>query len=118
MSHLRNRESLSSPLLDLLAPQYLLSQGISATEEWQLLPNTDITIYRRKQALPRARLYFSTQRYEGPLDLDTLRHSIQDAHDTIMTAVENVLKDGDNLTRDMGGTANTVELGKAIEAAV
>jgi tartrate dehydrogenase/decarboxylase/D-malate dehydrogenase len=42
----------------------------------------------------------------------------QAAHDTIMTAVENVLKDGANLTRDMGGTANTQELGKAIEAAI
>ena len=42
----------------------------------------------------------------------------QAAHDTIMAAVENVLKDGVNLTRDMGGTANTVELGKAIETAI
>lgn len=42
----------------------------------------------------------------------------QAAHDTIMVAVENVLKDGVNLTRDMGGTANTVELGKAIETAI
>lgn len=42
----------------------------------------------------------------------------QEAHDTIMAAVENVLKDGANLTRDMGGTANTVELGKAIETAI
>jgi len=42
----------------------------------------------------------------------------QDAHDTVMTAVENVLKDGGNLTRDMGGTADTIELGKTIEAAI
>jgi isocitrate/isopropylmalate dehydrogenase len=35
-----------------------------------------------------------------------------------MTAIENVLKGGGNLTRDMGGTANTTELGKAIEAAI
>jgi tartrate dehydrogenase/decarboxylase/D-malate dehydrogenase len=42
----------------------------------------------------------------------------QEAHDTIMAAVENVLKDGAHLTRDMGGTANTVELGKAIETAI
>jgi tartrate dehydrogenase/decarboxylase/D-malate dehydrogenase len=54
--------------------------------------------------------------WAGAMMLQHLGH--QDAHDTIMTAVENVLKDGDNLTRDMGGTANTVELGKAIEAAV
>ncbi len=48
-----------------------------------------------------------------------LRHlGYQDAHDTIMTAVENVLKDGGNLTRDMGGTANTTELAKAIESAI
>jgi tartrate dehydrogenase/decarboxylase/D-malate dehydrogenase len=42
----------------------------------------------------------------------------QDAHDTIMQAVEDVLKDGGNLTRDMGGKASTEELGKAIEAAI
>ena len=42
----------------------------------------------------------------------------QAAHDTIMAAVENVLKDGVNLTRDLGGRANTVELGKAIETAI
>ena len=48
-----------------------------------------------------------------------LQHlGLQDAHDAIMTAVENVLKDGGHLTRDMGGTANTTELGKAIEAAI
>jgi isocitrate/isopropylmalate dehydrogenase len=29
-----------------------------------------------------------------------------------------VLKDGGNLTRDMGGTADTIELGKAIAAAI
>jgi|TARA_B100001250_G_scaffold165213_1_gene142217 tartrate dehydrogenase/decarboxylase/D-malate dehydrogenase len=36
-------------------------------------------------------------------------------HDTIMSAIERVLKKGENLTRDMGGKANTLELGKAIE---
>lgn len=54
--------------------------------------------------------------WAGAMMLQHLGH--QDAHDTIMTAVENVLKDGGNLTRDMGGTANTQELGKAIEEAI
>ena len=35
----------------------------------------------------------------------------QDAHDDIMTAIENVLREGANLTPDMGGKANTEELG-------
>lgn len=42
----------------------------------------------------------------------------QDAHDDIMTAIENVLREGTNLTPDMGGKANTEELGKAIAAAI
>jgi len=54
--------------------------------------------------------------WAGAMMLQHLGH--QDAHDTVMTAIENVLKDGGNLTRDMGGTANTTELGKAIEAAL
>ena len=42
----------------------------------------------------------------------------QDAHDDIMTAIENVLREGANLTPDMGGKANTEERGKAIAAAI
>ena len=42
----------------------------------------------------------------------------RDAHDTIMAAIETVLREGRQLTRDMGGKANTVELGKAIAAAI
>jgi tartrate dehydrogenase/decarboxylase/D-malate dehydrogenase len=38
-------------------------------------------------------------------------------HDSIMAAVERVLREGRCLTRDMGGTASTEELGKAIAAA-
>jgi tartrate dehydrogenase/decarboxylase/D-malate dehydrogenase len=54
--------------------------------------------------------------WAGAMMLQHLGH--EDAHDTIMAAVENVLKDGGNLTRDMGGTAATTELGNAIEAAI
>ena len=42
----------------------------------------------------------------------------QDAHADIMTAIENVLRESANLTPDMGGKANTEELGKAIAAAI
>jgi tartrate dehydrogenase/decarboxylase/D-malate dehydrogenase len=54
--------------------------------------------------------------WAGAMMLQHLGH--QGAHDTIMTAIENVLRDGDNLTRDMGGTANTEQLGKAVAAAI
>ena len=40
------------------------------------------------------------------------------AHDDIVLAIENVLREGIDLTPDMGGKAKTVELAKAIEAAV
>jgi tartrate dehydrogenase/decarboxylase/D-malate dehydrogenase len=42
----------------------------------------------------------------------------QEVHDVIMTAIEDVLSAADNLTPDMGGKANTEELGKAIAAAI
>jgi isocitrate/isopropylmalate dehydrogenase len=35
-----------------------------------------------------------------------------------MRAVEDVLRESAHLTRDMGGKASTVELGKAIENAI
>ncbi len=41
-----------------------------------------------------------------------------EAHDAIMQAVESVLAEGDCLTRDMGGTAGTTDLGRAIAEAV
>lgn len=39
-------------------------------------------------------------------------------HDLILSAIENVLKDKQSLTRDMGGTANTRELTDAVIAAI
>jgi tartrate dehydrogenase/decarboxylase/D-malate dehydrogenase len=42
----------------------------------------------------------------------------QGAHDSIMQAVENVLRDGGCMTADMGGNAKTVDLGKAIAEAI
>jgi len=39
-------------------------------------------------------------------------------HDTLMEAIETVLRDGKNLTRDMGGNAGTHELGQALVEAI
>lgn len=41
-----------------------------------------------------------------------------EVHDTIMGAVETVLREGADLTRDMGGSASTQELGQAVEQAI
>jgi tartrate dehydrogenase/decarboxylase/D-malate dehydrogenase len=38
----------------------------------------------------------------------------QDAHDAIITAIEDVIREGDNLTRDMGGNASCVDCGSAV----
>ena len=54
--------------------------------------------------------------WSGAMMLQHLGH--QDAHDTIMLAIENVLRDRQSLTPDMGGTGSTQELGKAIAAAI
>ncbi len=54
--------------------------------------------------------------WAGAMMLQHLGH--RDAHDTIMTAIEDTLRDNANLTPDMGGKSNTEGLGKAIEAAI
>jgi tartrate dehydrogenase/decarboxylase/D-malate dehydrogenase len=54
--------------------------------------------------------------WAGAMMLDHLGYG--DAHDSIMTAIEEVLRSGSNLTPDMGGKADTVELGRAIAAAI
>jgi tartrate dehydrogenase/decarboxylase/D-malate dehydrogenase len=55
------------------------------------------------------------QIWSGAMMLDHLGH--KSAGDAILRAIETVLRDGPR-TRDMGGTASTVELGKAIAEAV
>lgn len=67
-------------------------------------------IYGQKIANPIGAIW------AGAMMLQHLGHP--DAHDTIMQAVENVLSEAEQLTPDMGGKANTVELGKAIAAAI
>jgi len=42
----------------------------------------------------------------------------REAHDTIMAAIENALREQTALTPDMGGSAKTVELGKTIAGAI
>ena len=67
-------------------------------------------IYGQKIANPIGTIW------AGAMMLQHLGH--QSAHDTIMTAIEDTLRDNANLTPDMGGTASTEELGKAIESAI
>jgi tartrate dehydrogenase/decarboxylase/D-malate dehydrogenase len=67
-------------------------------------------IYGQKIANPIGTIW------AGAMMLQHLGH--QDAHDTVMTAIEDTLREGAMLTPDMGGKANTEGLGKAIAAAV
>ena len=55
------------------------------------------------------------QIWSGAMMLEHLGH--KDAADAIVAAIETVLKEGPR-TRDMGGTANTTEVGKAIAGAI
>ena len=54
--------------------------------------------------------------WAGAMMLQHLGHA--EVHDTIMAAVEQVLAQGHCLTRDMGGTASTQELGQLISRAI
>jgi tartrate dehydrogenase/decarboxylase/D-malate dehydrogenase len=56
------------------------------------------------------------QIWTGAMMLDHLGH--EDAGMAITNAIEAVLADGSTLTRDLGGSASTQELGKAITAAL
>jgi tartrate dehydrogenase/decarboxylase/D-malate dehydrogenase len=56
------------------------------------------------------------QIWSGAMMLDHLGH--RDAHDVIVTAIEDVLRDGGSLTRDMGGKAETKDLTAAILGAL
>jgi len=54
--------------------------------------------------------------WAGAMMLQHLGHPA--AHDSIMTAIETVLREAADLTPDMGGNANTASLGKAIAASI
>jgi tartrate dehydrogenase/decarboxylase/D-malate dehydrogenase len=54
--------------------------------------------------------------WAGAMMLQHLGH--QTAHDEIMSAIENVLRERKHLTPDMGGNASTASLGKVIEESV
>ena len=54
--------------------------------------------------------------WAGAMMLQHLGH--QGAHDTIMTAIEDTLRERASLTPDMGGKANTKRLGKEIAAVI
>jgi tartrate dehydrogenase/decarboxylase/D-malate dehydrogenase len=54
--------------------------------------------------------------WAGAIMLQHLGYS--SCHDSIMAAIEAVLRDGSSLTRDMGGQADTTELGAAVVAAL
>ena len=56
------------------------------------------------------------QIWSGAMMLEHL--GAQDAADAILAAIARVLASGENLTRDMGGTASTTSLGQAVADAV
>jgi tartrate dehydrogenase/decarboxylase/D-malate dehydrogenase len=50
--------------------------------------------------------------WAGAMMMQHLGHT--EVHNTLLTAIENILRESKCLTRDMGGTASTQELGRAI----
>jgi len=56
------------------------------------------------------------QIWAGAMMLEHLGHAA--AHDSILRAIEGVLGSGGPRTRDIGGTASTIEVGRAIEEAI
>ncbi len=93
-----------------IAPSANLSPSNEHPSMFEPVHGSAPDIYGQKIANPIGTIW------AGAMMLQHLGH--QDAHNTIMTAIENTLKDNANLTPDMGGKANTEELGKAIESAI
>ena len=56
------------------------------------------------------------QIWTGAMMLDHLGHA--DAGRAVVAAIERVVEDGKVLTRDLGGTASTSDVGKAIAGAI
>ncbi len=56
------------------------------------------------------------QIWSAAMMLEHLGH--RDAHDAILVAIEDVIRSGDSLTPDMGGTSSTSDCGTAIVAAL
>jgi tartrate dehydrogenase/decarboxylase/D-malate dehydrogenase len=54
------------------------------------------------------------QIWTGAMMLEHLGHP--DAARAVVTAIERLIADGKLLTRDLGGKASTVEVGKALES--
>lgn len=54
--------------------------------------------------------------WAGAMMLQHLGHD--EAHDSILTAIESALRDGTSLTPDMGGKGSTMDLGKAIASSI
>ncbi len=77
ISRLRDPRSLSSPLLDLLAPRFLLSKESPPGKAWRRLHAEGGTgLYERTARLPRARLYFAWEITSGIDDLQNLRERV------------------------------------------
>ena len=57
-----------------------------------------------------------SQIWTGAMMLDHLGH--ENAAETITNAIELVVAEGNNLTRDLGGSATTQELGQSIGVAL
>ena len=85
IGRLRDPASLSSPLLGLLAPRYLLTQGVAAGPGWRSLHDWGRAhLYERTRIQPRARLFFSWQQTSGPEDLDRIRSDIDGKKDLLL----------------------------------
>jgi hypothetical protein len=85
ISRLRDPASLSSPLLPLLAPRYLLSKGAPPGPGWRTLHQAgDTGLYEQEQTWPRARLFYAWEQSTGPEDLDEIRKKIEGKEDCLL----------------------------------
>ena len=69
IARLRRPESLGSPLLDLLNVRYVLSQEEIDRPDYTLVHESELKVYRRESALPRAFVVFQVRSFADRRDL-------------------------------------------------
>jgi len=97
-----------------LAPSANLNPARTSPSLFEPVHGSAPDIYGQNIANPIAMIW------SGAMMLDFLTHGQgagRAAHDAIVKAIEAVLREGPR-TRDLGGTANTTELGEAVAALV
>ncbi|MGQ9683730.1 MAG: oligosaccharide flippase family protein [Anaerolineae bacterium] len=84
IARLRQAESLGSPILDLLNVQYVLTEEQIDRPDYTLVHESDLKVYRREKALPRAFVVFQIRSYASRQELLDALPTADPAHTALL----------------------------------